>query len=67
MESIAEGMQDELRQCNIENVSIQPGVYATEMNTGEKAGVHAIAQGTDVEFINARAAIKAKWLAAYGN
>jgi len=128
VESITEGLQDELRQFNIENVSIQPGVYPTEMNTGVKAGVHAdkseiaqaydpiaseqlnavgaslfgkmkefdmnpqtiadgilqliemkngtrplrfpldaIAQGTDVEFINARATIKAKWLAAYSN
>lgn len=126
VESITEGMQDELRQFNIENVSIQPGVYPTEMNNGSKAGVHAdnpaiaaeydpeattafnamgaalfgkmtefnmnpqtiadgvlalvnmqpgtrplrypldaVAQGTDVEFINARANIKTKWLAAY--
>jgi len=126
VESITEGLQDELRQFNIENVSIQPGVYPTEMNTGEKTGANAdkpeiaklydpiatkqfnavgaalfgkmkefnmnpqtiadgilelvqmkdgtrplrfpldaIAQGTDVEFINARAEIKAKWLAKY--
>lgn len=128
VESITEGIQEELRQFHIENVSIQPGVYPTEMNTGVKSGVHAdkpeiaeaygplaaeqfnalgaslfgkmkefnmdpqtiadgilqliemksgtrplrfpldaIAQGTDVEFINARAAIKEKWLAAYNN
>ncbi len=126
VESITEGLQDELKQFNIENVSIQPGVYPTEMNTGEKVGVNAdkpeisklyepvateqfnavgaalfgkmkefnmnpqtiadgileliqmkegtrplrfpldaIAQGTDIEFINARAEIKAKWLAKY--
>lgn len=126
VESITEGLQDELSDYGIENVSIQPGVYPTEMNTGAKAGLHAdkpeivteygdaatqkanaiggalfgkmaefkmnpqtiadgvlalvnmengtrplrypldaIAQGTDVEFINARAAIKAKWIAKY--
>ncbi|GGH63786.1 NAD(P)-dependent dehydrogenase (short-subunit alcohol dehydrogenase family) [Filimonas zeae] len=128
VESITEGLQDELADFGIENVSIQPGVYPTEMNTGAKAGIHAdkadlvaeygeaatakfnalgaalfgkmaqfemnpqtiadgilnlvemkagsrplrypldaIAQGTDKEFIEARAAIKAKWLAAYSN
>lgn len=126
VESITEGLQDELKQFGIENVSIQPGVYPTEMNNGSKAGVHAdkteiakeydpiateqfnaigaglfgkmatfnmnpqtiadgilelvnmkdgsrplrfpldaIAEGTDIEFINARAEIKAKWLAKY--
>lgn len=126
VETITEGLQEELRQFGIENVSIQPGVYPTEMNNGSKAGVHAdkaaiskeydpiassefnamgaalfgkmasfkmdpqtiadgileligmktgtrplrfpldaIAQGTDKEFIEARAAIKSKWLAAY--
>jgi len=128
VESITEGMQDELKQFNIENVSIQPGVYPTEMNTGQKAGVNAdkpeiaslydpvateqfnaigsalfgkmkefnmdpqtiadgileliqmkqgsrplrfpldaVAQGTDLEFINARAELKAKWLAKYND
>jgi NAD(P)-dependent dehydrogenase (short-subunit alcohol dehydrogenase family) len=126
VESITEGLQDELKQFDIDNVSIQPGVYPTEMNTGEKAGVNsdkpeisdaynpaateqfnaigaalfgkmkefnmnpqtiadgileliqmkegsrplrfpldAVAQGTDSEFINARANLKAKWLAKY--
>ena len=126
VESITEGMQDELRDYNIENVSIQPGVYPTEMNNGSKPGLNgdkpeiiaeygdaaaqkfnaiggalfgkmaqfnmnpqtiadgvmnlvnmqngtrplrypldAIAEGTDVEFINARASIKAKWAAKY--
>lgn len=126
VESITEGIQDELKQFGIENVSIQPGVYPTEMNTGAKAGIHgdkpeiaqqydplateqfnalgqglfgkmtafdmnpqtiadgvlslvempagqrplrfpldAIAQGTDQEFIDARANIKAKWLTKY--
>jgi NAD(P)-dependent dehydrogenase (short-subunit alcohol dehydrogenase family) len=128
VESITEGLQDELRQFNIENVSIQPGVYPTEMNTGVKPGVNAdkpeiakeydpiateqfnalgaglfgkmqafnmnpqtiadgilelvqmesgdrplrfpldaIAQGTDVEFIKARAEIKTKWIAKYSS
>jgi short-subunit dehydrogenase len=128
VESITEGLQDELSDYGIENVSIQPGVYPTEMNNGSKAGVHAdkteivaeygdaatqkfnamgaalfskmaefkmdpqtiadgilkliemkkgsrplrfpldaVAQGTDQEFIDARAAIKAKWLAKYNN
>ena len=128
VESITEGAQDELSGFGIENVSIQPGVYPTEMNNGSKAGVHAdrpeiiaeygdaaterfnalgtalfgkmaqfnmdpqtiadgilelvnmpkgtrplrlpldaIAQGTDKEFIAARAGIKKKWLAAYTN
>jgi NAD(P)-dependent dehydrogenase (short-subunit alcohol dehydrogenase family) len=128
VESIVEGLQDELADYGIENVSIQSGVYPTEMNNGSKAGIHAdkadivaeygdaatekfnalgaalfgkmaqfkmdpqtiadgiltlvnmqkgtrplrfpldaIAQGTDKEFIDARAAIKAKWLAAYNN
>lgn len=126
VESITEGLQAELAQFGIENVSIQPGVYPTEMNDGSKKGISAdrpeiireyepiatemfnaiggglfgkmteynmnpqviadgvlalitmkdgtrplrypldaIAEGTDVEFINARAAIKAKWLAKY--
>lgn len=126
VEAITEAIQDELAQFNIENVTIQPGVYPTEMNTGSKAGVQAdkteiaqaydpvasdmfnaigkalfgkmaefdmdpqviadgvlklinmehgtrplrypldaIAQGTDVEFINSRAESKKKWLAAY--
>jgi NAD(P)-dependent dehydrogenase (short-subunit alcohol dehydrogenase family) len=38
VETITEGLQDELKQFNIENVSIQPGVYPTEMNSGVKAG-----------------------------
>lgn len=128
VESITEGLQDELAEYGIDNVSIQPGVYPTEMNTGQKAGVHAdkpeiteaygesaaqkfnaigaglfgkmqefnmdpqviangileliempagtrplrrpldaIAQGTDIEFIEARAAIKSKWLAKYAS
>ncbi|UOQ72137.1 SDR family oxidoreductase [Hymenobacter cellulosilyticus] len=126
VESVTEGLQDELRDYNIENVSIQPGVYPTEMNSGVKPGVNAdkeaivaeygeaaadkfnamgaglygkmvafdmnpqaiadgvlhlvdmpdgtrplrypidaIAEGTDKEFIDARAAIKAKWLTKY--
>lgn len=128
VESITEGIQDELSRFGIENVSIQPGVYPTEMTNGSKAGINAdkaeiieaygteateqfnalgaalfgkmaafemnpqtiadgilelvnmkkgtrplrfpldaIAQGTDKEFIQARADIKAKWLAAYSN
>lgn len=128
VESITEGMQDELSEYGIENVSIQPGVYPTEMNNGSKAGIHAdktdiieeygdaatqkfnaigtalfgkmaqfnmdpqviadgilalvnmekgsrplrypldaIAQGTDKEFIDARAQIKARWLSKYTN
>ncbi|QEM02690.1 SDR family oxidoreductase [Mucilaginibacter rubeus] len=126
VESITEGLQDELAEFGIENVSIQPGVYPTEMNTGQKQGVNsdkaaitesygdaatqkfnaigtalfgkmqqfnmdpqviangileliqmpagtrplrkpldAIAQGTDIEFIETRAAIKAKWMKKY--
>lgn len=126
VETITEGLQAELAQFGIESVSIQPGVYPTEMNNGSKTGFHAdkaeiaeaynpvatemfnaigtglfgkmtefnmnpqtiadgilalvsmekgtvplrypldaIAQGTDIEFINARADIKAKWLAKY--
>lgn len=41
VESITEGLQDELAAFGIDNVSIQPGVYPTEMNNGSKAGVHA--------------------------
>jgi NADP-dependent 3-hydroxy acid dehydrogenase YdfG len=128
VESITEGLQDELSDYGIENVSIQPGVYPTEMNNGSKAGLNsdkaeiteaygeaatnkfnamggamfgkmaefkmnpqtiadgvltlvnmetgtrplrypldAIAQGTDEEFIKARADIKAKWLVKYSN
>ncbi|MBT1704931.1 SDR family oxidoreductase [Chryseosolibacter indicus] len=125
VEAVTEAIQDELSQFNIENVTIQPGVYPTEMNTG-KPGVSAdrtqiakeydpiatemfnaigaalfgkmeefkmnpqviadgvlnlinmkngtrplrypldaIANGTDVEFINARAENKKKWVTAY--
>lgn len=128
VEAITEGIQEELKQFNIENVSIQPGVYPTEMNDGTKPGLNSdkadiaeaygpiasemfnamgaslfgkmqkfnmdpqtiadgivqlinmengtrplrlpldkVAEGTDVEFINARAEIKAKWLAKYMN
>jgi NAD(P)-dependent dehydrogenase (short-subunit alcohol dehydrogenase family) len=128
VETITEGLQAELAQFNIESVTIQPGVYPTEMNNGTKAGLgankpeiaaaydpiasdmfnaigaglfgkmtefnmnpqtiadgilklvnmedgtrplrfplDAIAQGTDIEFINARADIKAKWIAKYSN
>ena len=126
VETITEGLQDELAEFGIDNVSIQPGVYPTEMNNGSKPGVHsnspeitaaygesatekfnaigtalfgkmqsfnmdpqviadgilqliempagtrplrkpldAIALGTDIEFIEARKNIKAKWMAAY--
>ncbi len=128
VESFTEGLQDELADYGIENVSIQPGVYPTEMTNGSKMGINAdkqeiidqygdaatekfnalgaglfgkmaqfdmnpqtiangilelvnmkkgerplrfpldaIAQGTDKEFIEARADIKTKWLAAYSN
>jgi NAD(P)-dependent dehydrogenase (short-subunit alcohol dehydrogenase family) len=128
VESITEGLQDELSEYGIENVSIQPGVYPTEGTSGAKTGVNAdkpeitaeygdaatekfnalgtalfgkmaafkmnpqtiadgilelvemekgthplrfpldaIAQGTDKEFIKARAETKAKWIAAYNN
>lgn len=128
VESITEGMQDELSDYGIENVSIQPGVYPTEMNNGSKAGIHAdkpaivaeygdaatqkfnaigsglfgkmaefnmdpqviadgilalvdmekgarplrypldaIAEGTDKEFIDARAEIKSRWLGKYSS
>ena len=127
VETITEGLQHELKDYGIENVSIQPGVYPTEMNNGSKAGIHAdrteivaeygeaaaskfntigaslfgkmaafkmnpqtiadgvlalismekgtrplrypldaIAQGADIEFIQSRAEIKAKWAANYG-
>jgi NADP-dependent 3-hydroxy acid dehydrogenase YdfG len=126
VETITEGIQDELRDYNIENVTIQSGVYPTEGTNGSKAGVNAdrtdivaeygdaatekfqtfgaglfgkmasfnmnpqtiadgvlalinmpdgtrplrypldaVAEGTDKEFIDARAAIKAKWLTKY--
>ncbi|SEW16767.1 NADP-dependent 3-hydroxy acid dehydrogenase YdfG [Chitinophaga sp. YR573] len=41
VESITEGLQAELKPYGIENVSIQSGVYPTEMNNGSKMGVHA--------------------------
>ena len=127
VEAITEGAQDELKQFGIENVSIQPGVYPTEMNNGSKTGINAdrpeitaayepaastlfnaigaglfgkmaefnmdpqaiangilelvampkgkrplrfpldaIAQGTDKEFIHARAEIKERWSKNYG-
>jgi NADP-dependent 3-hydroxy acid dehydrogenase YdfG len=126
VETITEGIQDELRDYNIENVTIQSGVYPTEGTNGSKAGVNAdrtdivaeygdaatekfqtfgaglfgkmasfkmnpqtiadgvlalvnmpdgtrplrypldaVAEGTDKEFIEARATIKAKWLSKY--
>lgn len=128
VESITEGLADEVRDYGIDLVSIQPGVYPTEMNTGVKTGINAdktaivaeygdaavekanalgaglfgkmaefkmdpqviadgilelirmqagsrplrfpldaIAQGTDKEFIEARAALKAKWVQKYSN
>jgi NAD(P)-dependent dehydrogenase (short-subunit alcohol dehydrogenase family) len=126
VETITEGIQEELRDYNIDNVTIQPGVYPTEMNNGQKTGINAdradiaaeygnaatekfntfgaglfgkmtaynmnpqtiadgvlalvnmadgtrplrypldaVAEGTDQEFIDARAEIKARWLAKY--
>jgi NAD(P)-dependent dehydrogenase (short-subunit alcohol dehydrogenase family) len=126
VEAITESLQDELKQFNIDNVTIQPGVYPTEMNTGVKTGnnadlaevakaydpiasdmfnaigaglfgkmqqfnmnpqtiadgilelvnmqngtrplrfpLDAIAEGTDVDFINSRAEHKAKWVTKY--
>ena len=41
VESLSEGFQEELRQFNIENVTIQPGVYPTEMADGSKPGIGA--------------------------
>lgn len=41
VEAITESLQEELKQFNIENVTIQPGVYPTEMNTGVKVGNNA--------------------------
>lgn len=41
VESITEGLQEELKQFGIDNVSIQPGVYPTEMGRGEKAGLQS--------------------------
>ena len=41
MEALTEGFQHELKDYGIENVSIQSGVYPTEMNTGVKPGVNA--------------------------
>lgn len=128
VEAVTEGLQAELSAYGIENVSIQPGVYPTEMTNGSKAGfsadkadvvaaygevaanqfnamggamfgkmaqfemnpqtiadgvlalvnmakgtrplrypLDAIAQGTDVEFVKARAELKAKWVTAYSN
>lgn len=127
MESLVEGFSHELKAYGIESVSIQSGVYPTEMNNGSKAGINAdkadivaaygeeatksfnamgqslfgkmadfkmnpqtiadgilllidkkkgtrplrypldaVAQGTDQEFVDTRAAIKEKWVNAYG-
>lgn len=127
MESLVEGFAQELSPYGIENVSIQSGVYPTEMNNGTKTGLNAdkeaiaaaygdeattrfnalgqilfgkmadfkmnpqtiadgilllidkkkgsrplrypldaVAQGTDQEFVDTRAAIKTKWYNAYG-
>jgi NAD(P)-dependent dehydrogenase (short-subunit alcohol dehydrogenase family) len=41
LETITEGIQEELKAFGIENVSLQPGVYPTEMNNGTKTGVNA--------------------------
>lgn len=41
VEAITESLQEELKQFNIENVTIQPGVYPTEMNSGAKTGNNA--------------------------
>ncbi|GAB3220499.1 SDR family oxidoreductase [Spirosoma arcticum] len=124
VETITEAIQDELAQFNIENVTIQSGVYPTEMavkpgNNADRTEIiqayepiatemfntlsaglfgkmqahnmnpqtiadgilelismpdgtrplrfplDAIAEGTDVAFINARADFKAKWRAKY--
>lgn len=41
MESLTEGFNHELKTYGIENVSIQSGVYPTEMNNGTKTGLNA--------------------------
>lgn len=127
VETLTEGIQIELKDYNIDNVTIQSGVYPTEMNTGVKAGIladkpeiiavygdtatekfnemgnslfgkmadfkmdpqtiadgvltlvnmesgtrplrfplDAVAQGSDIEFIESRAQIKEKWAGHYG-
>lgn len=127
LESLTEGFDIELKPYNIESVSIQSGVYPTEMSNGTKPGINpertailesygseaterfntmagslfgkvaefkmnpqtvadgilklikmnkgtrplrypidAVAQGTDQEFIDARAIMKNKWSAKYG-
>ncbi|QEC80149.1 SDR family oxidoreductase [Mucilaginibacter ginsenosidivorax] len=41
MESLVEGFSHELKSYGIENVSVQSGVYPTEMTNGTKAGFNA--------------------------
>lgn len=53
MEALTEGFQHELKDYGIENVSIQSGVYPTEMNTGVKPGVNADREDIVVAYGNA--------------
>jgi len=50
VESITEGMQEELADHGIENVSIQPGVYPTEMTNGSKPGLNADKENIVAEY-----------------
>ena len=63
LEAISEGMQGELRQFNIENVSIISGAFPTEMNTGVKSGI----TGDKVSIIDAYGEAARKDMETFGN
>ncbi len=46
VETVTEGIQEELRDYHIENVTIQSGVYPTEGTNGSKAGVLLCGRGS---------------------
>jgi len=67
--AIGAGLFGKMQSFNMNPQTIADGILQLiEMKAGTRPlrfPLDAIAQGTDVEFINARAAIKAKWLAKY--
>ncbi|WP_020532005.1 hypothetical protein [Flexithrix dorotheae] len=69
--SIGAGLFGKMQEFDMNPQTIADGILKlVEMEKGTRplrCPLDAIAHGTDIEFINARADIKEKWLANYSN
>jgi hypothetical protein len=69
MNAVGAGLFGKMAEFNMDPQTIADGVLAlVNMKKGSRPlryPLDAIAQGTDVEFINARAEIKKRWIAKY--